>query len=138
MSEKLNIIAFSGTVDKMMAVSTLSTGAAAMGMDVDIFITFWGLNAFRKENVYTNMRISADFAEFQEPMMQAMQAKGVPAWIDVLHQAAEIGNVHVKACSQTMEMFGWTMDDFDPIVEEVTGVASFMGQLNDGDTTLFI
>ena len=53
MSEKLNIIAFSGTVDKMMAVSTLSTGAAAMGMDVDIFITFWGLNAFRKENVWT-------------------------------------------------------------------------------------
>lgn len=138
MAEKMSIIVFSGTVDKLMAVSTLTTGAAAMGMDVDLFVTFWGLNAFRKDQVHTNTKISADFAEFREPMMQAMQAKGVPHWLDVLHMAQEIGNVRVRACSQTMEMFGWVMDDLDPIVEEVTGVAVFADEAKDADINLFI
>jgi peroxiredoxin family protein len=134
----MSIIVFSGTVDKLMAVSTLTTGAAAMGMDVDLFVTFWGLNAFRKDQVCTNMRISADFSEFTEPMMQAMKEKNVPHWMDVLHAAQEIGNVTVRACSQTMEMFGWTIDDLDPIVEEVTGVATFADGARDADINLFI
>jgi peroxiredoxin family protein len=137
-ADKMAIIAFSGTVDKLMAVSTLATGSATMGMDVEIFVTFWGLNAFRKDQVHTNMKISGDFAEFREPMMQAMQAKNVPHWLDVLYQAKEIGNITVRACSQTMELFGWTLDDLDPIVEEVTGVAVFADGAKEADITLFI
>jgi peroxiredoxin family protein len=134
----MSIIVFSGTVDKLMAVSTLATGAAAMGQEVDIFLTFWGLNAFRNDQVRTNTKFSADFAEFQEPAMQAMQAKHVPHWLDTLHAAAEIGDVHVKACSMTMELFGWCKEDLDDIVEEVTGVASFVEQAKDAQINLFI
>lgn len=134
----MSIIVFSGTVDKLMAVSTLATGASAMGQDVDIFLTFWGLNAFRKDQVRTNMKFSSDFAEFAEPAMQAMQAKGVRHWLDTLYDAQEIGNVHVKACSMTMELFGWTLDDLDPIVEDVTGVASFVDEAKDANINLFI
>jgi peroxiredoxin family protein len=134
----MSIIVFSGTVDKLMAVSTLATGAAAMGQDVDIFLTFWGLNAFRKDQVRTNMKFSSEFAEFAEPAMQAMQAKGVRHWLDTLNDAQEIGNVHVKACSMTMELFGWTLDDLDPIVEDITGVASFVDEARDADINLFI
>ncbi len=138
MADKMSIIVFSGTVDKLMAVSTLATGASAMGQDVDIFLTFWGLNAFRKDQVRTNMKFSSDFAEFAEPAMQAMQAKGVRHWLDTLYDAQEIGNVHVKACSMTMELFGWTLDDLDPIVEDVTGVASFVDEAKDANINLFI
>ena len=138
MADKMAIVCFSGTVDKLLAVSTLTTGAVAMGQDVEIFLTFWGLEAFRKDRVRTNMKFSADFAEYAEPAMQAMQTKGVRHWLDTLNDAKEIGNVTVKACSMTMELFGWTMDDLDPIVEEVTGVASFIGDAEDADITLFI
>jgi peroxiredoxin family protein len=137
-ADKMSIIVFSGTVDKLMAVSTLATGAAAMGQEVDIFLTFWGLNAFRKDQVMTNMKFSADFAEFAEPAMQAMQAKGVMHWMDILRSAAEIGTVNVKACSMTMELFGWTLDDLDPIVDSVTGVASFVEEAKDASINLFI
>lgn len=136
--EKMSIIVFSGTVDKLMAVSTLATGAAAMGMEVDIFLTFWGLNAFRKDQVRKNMKFSADFAEFQQPAMMAMQAKGVRHWLDTLHDAAEIGDVHVKACSMTLELFGWCKEDLDDIVEDVTGVASFVEEAKDAKVNLFI
>lgn len=109
-----------------------------MGQEVDIFLTFWGLNAFRKDQVRTNMKFSADFAEFAEPAMQAMEAKGVRHWLDTLYDAKEIGEVHVKACSMTMELFGWSKDDFDPIVEDVLGVATFVEQAKDAQINLFI
>lgn len=138
MADKMSIILFSGTVDKLMAAATLATGGAAMGQDVDIFLTFWGLNAFRKDQVRTNMKFSADFAEFAEPAMQAMQAKNVPHWMDVLRSATEIGNVHVKACGMTLELFGWTKDDLDDIVEDVIGVGSFVEEAKDARINLFI
>lgn len=138
MADKMSIICFSGTVDKLMAVSTLATGAAAMGQEVDIFLTFWGLNAFRKDQVRTNAKFSADFAEFAEPAMQAMEAKGVRHWLDTLYDAKEIGEVHVIACGLTMELFGWQREDFDPIVEDVIGVATFVEQAKDAKINLFI
>jgi peroxiredoxin family protein len=137
-ADKMSIVLFSGTVDKLMAVSTLATGAAAMGQEVDIFLTFWGLNAFRKDQVRTSMKFSADFAEFAEPAMQAMQAKGVQHWLDTLYAAQEIGDVHVKACSMTMELFGWGKEDLDPIVEDVIGVATYVEQAKDAQINLFI
>ena len=47
--DKMSIVLFSGTVDKLMPVGIMASGAVAMGMEVDIFATFWGLNALRKE-----------------------------------------------------------------------------------------
>ncbi|HCI78112.1 MAG TPA: peroxiredoxin, partial [Ktedonobacter sp.] len=43
MQERMSLIIFSGTVDKLMAASILTTGAAAMGMEVELFLTTWGL-----------------------------------------------------------------------------------------------
>jgi peroxiredoxin family protein len=138
MADKMSIVVFSGTVDKLMAVSTLATGASAMGQEVDIFLTFWGLQAFRKDQVRTNTKFSSEFAEYAGPAMEAMQAKGVRHWLDTLYDAKEIGEVHVKACSMTMELFGWTRDDLDPIVEDVVGVATYVEEAKDAGLTLFI
>ena len=44
-NKKLSIIAFSGDFDKLTAVFTLGTGAAAVGYEVNIFFPFWGLDA---------------------------------------------------------------------------------------------
>lgn len=41
-TKKLSLIAFSGDFDKLTAVFTLATGAAAVGYEVNIFFTFWG------------------------------------------------------------------------------------------------
>jgi len=48
-NKKLSIIAFSGDFDKLTAVFTLGTGAAAVGYEVNIFFTFWGLDAIKKK-----------------------------------------------------------------------------------------
>ena len=48
MADRMSIVLFSGTVDKLLAASILATGAAAMDMEVDLFLTTWGIEAFRK------------------------------------------------------------------------------------------
>lgn len=46
---KLSLIAFSGDFDRLTAVFTLATGAAAVGYEVNIFFTFWGLDAIKRK-----------------------------------------------------------------------------------------
>jgi peroxiredoxin family protein len=132
------IILFSGTVDKLMAASILATGGIAMGLEVELFLTNWGLQAFRKDAYKSNQKISAEFSEFAPAMMAAMVEKHVPSWMDTLTQAKELGDLKVYACSMTMELFGMTQDDMEDIVDDVAGVAGFIGDAQDAKITLFI
>ncbi len=45
---KLSMIVFSGELDKLLASMIIAAGAAAMGMKVVLFFTFWGTAALRK------------------------------------------------------------------------------------------
>lgn len=137
MADKLSIILFSGTVDKLMAASILATGAAAMDQQVTIFLTFWGLMAFRKGDWQQNQRLSADFADYAPMAMQAMETHKVPSWMQTLKEAMEVGNVKVYACGMTMDLFGLSLDDLEPVVSDVIGVAGFVSEA-EGGQSLFI
>ena len=138
MAERMSLIVFSGTVDKLLAASILATGAAAMGLEVEVFLTTWGMMAFRKGDYKTNTRLSKDFEEYGPAMMEAMQAKKAPSWMDNLVGAKEIGDMKVYACSMTMELFGIQLSDMESIVDDVTGVAAFVERAKDSRITLFI
>ncbi|CUS79641.1 DsrE/DsrF/DrsH-like family protein [Candidatus Kryptonium thompsonii] len=45
---KLSMVVFSGDMDRLMAAFIIATGAAASGMEVTMFFTFWGLQAIKK------------------------------------------------------------------------------------------
>lgn len=102
------------------------------------WLTTWGLEAFRKDAYKTNMRVSKDFEDYAPAMMEAMQAKHVPSWMENFLNAREVGDVKVYACSMTMELFGIKLEDMEPIVDDVTGVATFVERAKDGKVTLFI
>lgn len=135
--EKFSIVLFSGTIDKIMAAVTLATGAAVMDKQVSIFLTYWGVIAFRKDDWKTNRRFSKDFEDYAGPAMEQMQAKRVPPWMETLMGAMELGSVTVKACSATMDLFDIKLEDLEPVVSEVSGVATFVEDA-EGGTTLFI
>src|SRR6187455_2842910 len=48
--DRLSLIVFSGSLDRLIAAFVLATGAAAMGMKVSMFFTFWGTSALRRQN----------------------------------------------------------------------------------------
>jgi peroxiredoxin family protein len=138
MSKRMSLVVFSGTVDKLTAVATLATGAAAMGMEVELFLTFWGLEAFKRGAKEQPPRITAEFIDYAPVMMELMQAKKVPHWLDTLRSAREIGDVRVFACSATMELFSMQLADLEDVVDEVTGVATFIDRAKDAQISMFI
>src|SRR5579875_272152 len=137
MQDRMSIILFSGTLDKLMAASILTGGAAAMGMEVELFLTMWGLLAFRKDADPTQMHISADFAAQESQMLQVMQTKKVPSWQENIESAKEVGLVKVYACGMSMDLFDLHHEDLT-LVDDVVGVATFAERAKEGKITLFI
>lgn len=138
MANQMSLVVFSGTTDKLTAAATLATGAVAMGMDVDLFLTFWGVEAFKKGAKEQPPRLTAAFADYGPVMRELMEEKGVPHWLDTLRNAREIGNVRIFACGATMDLFGLKLDDLDEIVDEITGVASFIDRAKGAEISMFI
>ncbi|MGB9729352.1 MAG: DsrE/DsrF/DrsH-like family protein [Thermoprotei archaeon] len=137
MTGKLSIIVFSGTVDKLLPVGVLTTAAAASGYEVNLFFTFWGLNAIRKDMIKAPPRISKDFEDMGPMMMKMMTEKKVPSWYEMVLQAREIGNVKIYACSQTMDIMNLKKEDLIDTVDNVVGAVTFL-EMAQGGITLFI
>lgn len=137
-ANRLSIVLFSGTIDKLMSASIMATGAAAMGMDVEIFLTNWGALAFRKGDYKTNERVTADYEDYKSFLLESMASKHVTSWMENLEGAKEIGEVHITACSHTMTLFDLELSDLEPIVDEVIGVAAFLERAKDSAMTLYI
>lgn len=138
MSDRMSLVVFSGTTDKLMAAATLTAGAAAMGLEVELFFTFWGLESLRTGAKDQPPRITAEFVDFAPVMMELMQAKNVPHWLDTLRGAREIGDVKVYACSMMMELFDIKQTDLEDVVDEVIGVAGFIERAKDAKISMFI
>jgi len=138
MTEKISIIAFSGTMDKLYPVAILASGAAALGMDVEIFLTFWGLTAFRKDMLYTNTKVSKDFEEMAGKMAEIFKKKNIPHWFDMLKKAKDMGNVKIYACAQTYDLFDMKREDLADLIDGVVGVGEFLNRAKDSSITLFI
>lgn len=156
-NKKLSIIAFSGDYDKLTAVFTLATGAAAVGYEVNIFFTFWGLDAIKQKqgrafvgsnaltklfgymmgglHVTPNSRFN--FFGIGPKIFRSLMRKTNVATLEELVEAAKVLGVNLYACEMAMHVLGLKRDDFIPEVKDVLGVASFL-QLSEGGQTLFI
>ena len=138
MADKMSLIVFSGTMDKLMPVGILASGGVAMGMDVEIFATFWGLQSLTKGASEQPPRMSKDFEDMAPMMMQMMKEKNVPSWLDTLRTAKELGNVKVLACAMTADLMGLDKDSFEDVVDDIVGVGEFVDSARDSKITLFI
>jgi peroxiredoxin family protein len=138
MPNKMSLIVFSGTVDRLYPVAIMASGAVAMGMDVELFLTFYGLDAFRKGQPQTNQKMDANYAEIAPMLAKMMREKNVPSWYDMLARAKEMGNMKVHACAMTLDLMGMTKEHLDPIVDDVVGVGEFVSNAKEGEITLFL
>ena len=68
---RVTLVVFSGDLDRQLASLVIATGAAAMGMDVSVFYTFWGLTALKKQTVLTGKTL-------KEKMFVAMTPASLP------------------------------------------------------------
>lgn len=157
MANKLSIISFSGDFDKLTAVFTLATGAAAVGYEVNLFFTFWGLDAIKKKrgrSFIGGTPLTKLFGFFMGGLKAApvsrlnflgaspsifryLMRKNNVATPEELVAAAIALGVNFYACEMAMHILGLAKEDFIDEVQDVLGVASFL-KIADGGQTLFI
>jgi len=154
--KKLSMIVFSGDMDKLFAAFSVATGAAASGMDVVMFFTFWGLRALKKKvptgkslfgrmlglmyggdiNRATPSKMS--FGGIGRWMFKKMmKAKKVPSLLELRQMAIDLG-VKLYGCQMSMEVMEIPREKMLDQVQACVGVAYFIEQAQQSDVTLFI
>lgn len=131
---KLSIVMFSGTADKFIPLGVLAQAAAAMGMEVQVFVTGFALHAFTKE--HHEMPFPTEFAAMAPALSKGLEANHVASWDTMLRQAKEMG-AKVYACSMMSEVMGLKREDFNDLIDDIVGAASFV-QMAEASETFFI
>jgi peroxiredoxin family protein len=155
---ELVIICYSGDLEKTWASLILATTAAASGVPTKMFLTFWGLQTFVKDEV----RMTGQ--NWMQKMLSIMQRPGIShrklskmnflgmgPWMmgtlarkygvaspKELLEAAQALGVEFMPCQMTMDMFGLTRDDMIDGLGEPVGAATVVELLANGAAPLFI
>ncbi|MHB9023522.1 MAG: DsrE/DsrF/DrsH-like family protein [Armatimonadota bacterium] len=155
--DKKTIIVFSGDLDRAMAAMIIARGAAAMGNEVTLFFTFWGLNLLRRpEPVKVKKDLLAAMFGWMMPrgagkvslskmhmggmgtamMQHVMKTKNVPTLPEMIAEAQEFG-VKFIACTMSMDVMGIKEEELIDGVE-FGGVAAYLGSADEANVNLFI
>ena len=165
----MTIIATKGTLDWAYPPFILASTAAALGWQVSIFFTFYGLNLLKKDlgdlkisplgnpGMPMKMPFGPDwfrginwnipnavqgvipgFENLATALMkQTIKNNGVADIADLREMSIEAG-VQLIGCQMTVDLFGFTHDDFIPEIKEYCGAATFLPMAQDADVSLFI
>ena len=136
MNDKMSIIAFSGTEDKLMAAAIIASGAVANDLEVQVFVTFWGLTRTIIKDK-TTPDLSFDGQKMKDKVFALMKQKNVPNWVTMLKNAKEVGNIKVYGCARFADLLELKKEDLDPIVDDIIGVNEFVS-LSKDSMTFFI
>ena len=156
--EKVTIVVLSGDMDRAMAAFIIATGAAAMGMQVTMFFTFWGLNIIRRDGTRSSAKDwlrrmfgllnkgGADRLKLSRfhfgglgtrMMKQVMKQNRMPDVPELLKTAQELG-VQLIACTTTLGLMGISKDTLIEGVDQLAGVTTYLAEAREGSVNLFI
>jgi peroxiredoxin family protein len=165
----MTVIATRGTLDWAYPPFILSSTAAALGWDVSVFFTFYGLQLLKKD--ISDLKVSplgnpgmpmkmpfgpewfkqinwnipnllqAGIPGFESLatvlMKKTIKNNGVAEIAELRSLCLEAG-VNFVACQMTVDLFGFSHDDFIPEVKDYVGAASFLPMAKDADVSLFM
>jgi peroxiredoxin family protein len=152
------IICYSGDLEKTWASLILASTAAASGVPTKMFLTFWGLQTFVKDDVRITGRnwMQKMLSVMQRPgishrKLSKMNFLGMGPWMmgrlakeygvaspkELLDAALELG-VELMPCQMTMDMFGLKREDMIDGIGEPVGAATVVELLSNGAAPLFI
>ena len=156
--DRLAMVVFSGSLDRILAAFVLASAAAASGMQVEMFFTFWGLASLRdhqkspKKDFFGRMfgwmlprgvrklPLSQMNMGGAGPAMirHIMKKKGFASIEEMLQVCAEFG-VRIYACDMSREVMGIKPEELiDYPHLEYCGAATFLEKASGGRVSLFI
>jgi peroxiredoxin family protein len=156
--ERVTIVLLSGDMDRAMAAFIIATGAAAMGMRVTMFFTFWGLNAVRRQGAPSAAKDwlrrmfgllnkggagTLPLSKFHfwglgtAMMKRVMRDHRMPGIPELIETAQDLG-VRFIACTTTMGLMGISKDTLIDGIDELAGVTTYLAEAKEGSVNLFI
>jgi peroxiredoxin family protein len=156
--DKVTIVLLSGDLDRAMAAFIIATGAAAMGMQVTVFFTFWGLNTIRRKGASSSAKdwlrrmfgllnkggaetlplSRFHFGGLGTRMMQkVMKQNRMPGVPELMETALELG-VRFIACTTTMGLMGISKETLIDGIDQYAGVTTYLAEAKQGSVNLFI
>jgi peroxiredoxin family protein len=156
--DRMSMVVFSGSLDRILAAFVLATTAAASGMQVEMFFTFWGLSALRDPKKTPKKDFLGKMFGWmlprgmkKLPMSQMNMGGAGPVMIrhvmakkkfasteEMLAICAETG-VRIYACDMSREIMGISAQELIDYPHMGTcGAATFLEKAAGGRVTLFI
>jgi peroxiredoxin family protein len=156
---QLVIIDWSGSYDKVMPTLIMSSVAAASGYKAKVFLTFWGLLPFVRdqkrivgENWMQRMLTLMQRPGIDHLKLSQMNFLGMGPWMigklskqynvaspRELLEACQLMGVEFMPCQMTMDMFGLKREDMIDSLAEPVGAATVLELMTEEHTaSLFI
>ena len=156
---KLTMVVMSGELDKHLAAMIIATGAAAMGMKVILFFTFWGTAALRAGHKKAGGKTfmgrmfgvmlpkgrnklvlsKMNMAGMGTAMLKGLMKKKNVASLDQLYDVAAQLSVKIYICEMSMDLMGMKREEMIDYPDlEVCGVATMLAHAKDSSVQLFI
>jgi len=158
-SDSLSMCVFSGELDKLMAAFTIACSAAACGMKVSMFFSFWGAAALKKDGRQSRGKtwiewmfgwmLPGGFARRKLSkldmggmgrmlMAREMRRKNI-ADLPALVDAAREAEVRILVCESTLTLMGIRREELIDYPDmEFCGAARFVATASRSGATLFI
>ena len=158
--EKLTMAILSGDLERALAAFMLATTGAAMGMEVNMFFTFWGLNIIKKneggiksKGLMRKMLNLMNRGGSKRLKLSRFNMLGLGTWmmkrlmkdtnmptIDEFIIMAKNMGVQLIGCTTTCGVMGIPPeeDTFRSEVEILSGATYFLGEARHSKVTLFI
>jgi peroxiredoxin family protein len=141
------VVISKGSLDGIYPGLIMANGARMEGIEADLFFTFFGLDAIRKDR-YDKIKVatvgnpgmhmatwlgaipgvSALATRMMQRQMEKIDIPPIPEFIELV---ADSG-VQLYACKASIDMFGLTIDDFVPQVEDIISVGEFYEKAANG------
>jgi peroxiredoxin family protein len=139
MTEKTTIIVHSGDYDKVYSALIIGTGSLAMGMDVSMYFTFFGLQRLKKGNLTKGKLSRMHFLGLGKWMIKRkMKKSNVRSLDDLLTDFVDLGG-KILACDMTMQIMGIRKEDLrQDVITDFCSVGTYVQEAKESVTTLFI
>jgi peroxiredoxin family protein len=138
--EKVAIVVSKGSLEGIYPALIMANGARMEGIEADLFFTFFGLDAIRRDR-FENIKVATVgnpglhmatwlgaipgmswlATKLMQRQMEKIDIPPIPEFIELVGDSG----ARLYACKASVDMFGLTMDDFVPQVEEVISVGEF-------------
>ena len=139
MADKATIIVHSGDMDKVYSALIIANGALAMGMEVSLFFTFWGLQRLKKGGLEKGPLSKMHMFGLGKWMVKRkMKQAGVASLERMVQDFKELGG-KILACDMTMDIMGIKKEDLrEDLISDYCGVGTYLNDARESKITLFI